>query len=222
MSKSVLIVATNHGTINNDKDRPTGLWLSEAAEPYQIFQSAGLKADIVSPKGGEVPLDPASLSNGEDDERFNGVIRLLQNTESLKDVVYEGYDAIFFAGGHGAMYDFPGNPEIQNIMAYFKDDGRIISAVCHGPAAFANAKTKDGSYLVDGVKITGFTNAEENSMKLMDDMPFALQTKLESHGAGFVAGAEMESNVVTDRNFITGQNPASAEDVAQAIVNPLS
>ena len=222
MSKSVLIVATNHGTINNDKDRPTGLWLSEAAEPYQIFQSGGLKADIVSPKGGEVPLDPASLSNGEDDERFNGVIRLLQNTESLKDVVYEGYDAIFFAGGHGAMYDFPGNPEIQNIMAYFKDDGRIISAVCHGPAAFANAKTKDGSYLVDGVKITGFTNAEENSMKLMDDMPFALQTKLESHGAGFVAGAEMESNVVTDRNFITGQNPASAEDVAQAIVNQLT
>ncbi len=222
MSKSVLIVATNHGTINNDKDRPTGLWLSEAAEPYQIFQGAGLKADVVSPKGGEVPIDPASLSDGPDDEKSNDFIKLLQNTQSLKDVVYEGYDAIFFAGGHGAMYDFPGNPEIQNIMAYYKDEGRIIGAVCHGPAAFVDAKTKDGSYLVDGVKITGFTNAEEKSMNLMDDMPFALQTKLESHGAGFVAGSEMESNVVSDRSFVTGQNPASAEDVAQAIVNQLT
>jgi len=222
MSKSVLIIATNHGTINNDKDRPTGVWLSEAAEPYQIFQGAGLKVDIASPKGGEVPIDPASLTNGQDDETFNDVIRLLQNTQSLKDVVYEGYDAIFFAGGHGAMFDFPGNPEIQNITAFFKDDGRTIGAVCHGPAAFADAKTKDGSYLVDGVKITGFTNTEEQSMNLMDDMPFALQTKLESHGAGFVVGGEMESNVVKDRNFVTGQNPASAADTAQAIVNQLT
>ncbi|WP_411842544.1 type 1 glutamine amidotransferase domain-containing protein [Salinicoccus sp. HZC-1] len=222
MSKSVLIIATNHGTINNDKDRPTGLWLSEAAEPYQIFQGAGLKVDIASPKGGEVPLDPASLADGQDSERYNEVIRQLQNTQSISDVVYEGYDAIFFAGGHGAMYDFPGNPDIQNIMAFFKDDGRIISAVCHGPAAFIEAKTKDGRYLVDGVKITGFTNAEEHSMNLMDDMPFALQTKLESHGAGFVAGRDMESNVVTDRNFITGQNPASAEEAAQAVVKQLT
>lgn len=219
MTKSVLLIVTNHGTINGDENRPTGLWLGEAAEPYHVFQSAGFKVDIASPKGGSVPLDPNSLN--DDDEKNNEVIRLLQNTTRIKDMVYEGYDALFFAGGHGTMYDFPGQPDIQNIVAFFKDDGRIISAVCHGPAAFVDAKTKDGRYVVDGVKLTGFTNEEEKAMGLLDDMPFALQSKLESHGAGFVVGESMEEHVVTDGNFITGQNPASAEAAARAVVNKL-
>ncbi|MFC3418764.1 type 1 glutamine amidotransferase domain-containing protein [Salinicoccus hispanicus] len=219
MTKSVLLIVTNHGTINGDENRPTGLWLGEAAEPYHVFQSAGFKVDIASPKGGSVPLDPNSLSDDED--KNNEVIRLLQDTKRVKDMVYEGYDALFFAGGHGTMYDFPGQPDIQNILAFFKDDGRVISAVCHGPAAFVDAKTKDGKYVVDGVKLTGFTNAEEKAMELLDDMPFALQSKLESHGAGFVVGESMEEHVVTDGNFITGQNPASAEAAARAVVNKL-
>ncbi|GAB3062694.1 type 1 glutamine amidotransferase domain-containing protein [Salinicoccus sesuvii] len=219
MTKSVLLIVTNHGTINGDENRPTGLWLGEAAEPYHVFQSAGFKVDIASPKGGSVPLDPNSLD--DDDEKNNEVIRLLQNTARIKDMVYEGYDALFFAGGHGTMYDFPGQPDIQNILAFFKDDSRVISAVCHGPAAFADAKTKDGKYVVDGVKLTGFTNEEEKAMGLLDDMPFALQSKLESHGAGFVVGESMEEHVVTDGNFITGQNPASAEAAARAVVNKL-
>ncbi|MCG7332521.1 type 1 glutamine amidotransferase domain-containing protein [Salinicoccus roseus] len=220
MTKSVLLIVTNHDKINNDEDKPTGLWLSEAAEPYHVFQSAGFKVDIASPKGGSVPLDPNSL-DGEEAEGDNEIIKLLQNTKRIKDMVYEGYDAIFFAGGHGAMYDFPGQADIQNILAFFKDDGRIISAVCHGPAAFADAKTKDGKYVVDGVKLTGFTNEEEKSVGLLDDMPFALQSKLESNGAGFVVGEAMEEHIVTDGNFITGQNPASAEAAARAVVNRL-
>ena len=119
------------------------------------------------------------------------------------------------------MFDFPGNADIQNIMAFFKDDGRIISGVCHGPAAFADAKTKDGKYLVDGVKLTAFTNAEEDSAKLSEYMPFMLQTKLEENGAGFVKGEAGEEHVVSSGNFVTGQNPASSQAVADAVVNRL-
>lgn len=221
MSKSVLLIVTSHDRISGDKDKPTGVWLSEAAEPYIAFQSAGFKVDIASPKGGSVPVDPNSVENGSNDEKFTEVTKLLQKTERIKDVVYEGYDAIFLAGGHGAMYDFPGDPDIQNIMAYFKDQGRIVSAVCHGPAAFADAKTKDGKYLVDGIKLTAFTNAEEDATKLSEDMPFMLQTKLEENGAGFVAGAAGEENVVSSGSFVTGQNPASAEAVAKAVIKRL-
>lgn len=221
MSKSVLLIVTSHDRISGDKDKPTGVWLSEAAEPYIAFQSAGFKVDIASPKGGSVPVDPNSAENGSNDEKFTEVTKLLQKTERVKDVVYEGYDAIFLAGGHGAMYDFPGDPDIQNIMAYFKDQGRIVSAVCHGPAAFADAKTKDGKYLVDGIKLTAFTNAEEDATKLSEDMPFMLQTKLEENGAGFVAGAAGEENVVSSGSFVTGQNPVSAEAVAKAVIKRL-
>lgn len=221
MSKSVLIVVTNHDKIAGDKNQPTGVWLSEAAEPYIAFQSAGFKVDIASPNGGSVPIDPNSVENGNDDESFTEVAKLLQKTERVRDLVYEGYDALFFAGGHGAMYDFPGDPDIQNIMAYFKDQGRVISAVCHGPAAFVDAKTKDGKYLVDGIKLTGFTNEEEKAAGLDDAMPFLLQTKLEDNGAGFVVGAAGEENVVSSGSFITGQNPASAQAVADAVVNRL-
>lgn len=221
MSKSVLIMVTNADTIAGNKDKPTGLWLSEAAEPYIAFQGAGFKVDIASPKGGPVPIDPNSVENGNDDEKFNEVAKLLQNTLRMKDVVYENYDAIFLAGGHGAMFDFPGEPDIQNIMAYFKDNGRIISAVCHGPAAFADAKTKDGKYLVDGVKLTAFTNEEEDSVNLSEDMPFMLQTKLEENGAGFVKGTAGEEHVVSSGNFVTGQNPASSQAVAEAVINRL-
>lgn len=221
MSKSVLIMVTNADTIAGNKDKPTGVWLSEAAEPYIAFQGAGFKVDIASPKGGPVPIDPNSIENGNDDEKFNEVAKLLQNTLRMKDVVYENYDAIFLAGGHGAMFDFPGEPDIQNIMAYFKDNGRIISAVCHGPAAFADAKTKDGKYLVDGVKLTAFTNEEEDSVNLSEDMPFMLQTKLEENGAGFVKGTAGEEHVVSSGNFVTGQNPASSQAVAEAVINRL-
>lgn len=221
MSKSVLIMVTNADTIAGNKDKPTGLWLSEAAEPYIAFQGAGFKVDIASPKGGAVPIDPNSVENGNDDEKFTEVTKLLQNTPRIGDLVYENYDAIFLAGGHGAMFDFPGNADIQNIMAYFKDNGRIISGVCHGPAAFADAKTKDGKYLVDGVKLTAFTNAEEDSVNLSEDMPFMLQTKLEENGAGFVKGTAGEEHVVSSGNFVTGQNPASSQAVAEAVINRL-
>ncbi|MBF0753175.1 type 1 glutamine amidotransferase domain-containing protein [Jeotgalicoccus nanhaiensis] len=221
MSKSVLIMVTNADTIAGNKNKPTGVWLSEAAEPYIAFQGAGFKVDIASPKGGSVPIDPNSVENGNEDESFTEVAKLLQNTLRMKDVVYENYDAIFLAGGHGAMFDFPGEPDIQNIMAYFKDNGRIISAVCHGPAAFADAKTKDGKYLVDGVKLTAFTNEEEDSVNLSEDMPFMLQTKLEENGAGFVKGTAGEEHVVSSGNFVTGQNPASSQAVAEAVINRL-
>lgn len=221
MSKSVLIMVTNADTIAGNKNKPTGVWLSEAAEPYIAFQGVGFKVDIASPKGGAVPIDPNSVENGNDNEKFTEVTKLLQGTPRIGDLVYENYDAIFLAGGHGAMFDFPGDADIQNIMAYFKDNGRIISGVCHGPAAFADAKTKDGKYLVDGIKMTAFTNAEEDSMNLSEDMPFMLQTKLEENGAGFVKGEAGEENVVSSGSFITGQNPASAAGVAEAVINRL-
>lgn len=219
MTKSVLIIVTNQGTIEKTGD-PTGLWLSEAAEPHRIFQGAGLKVDIASPEGGGVPLDPASTANDEADE-YSDFIPLLGDTIKLKDVVVEAYDAIYFAGGHGAMYDFPNQKDVQNIVAFFKDDGRIIGSVCHGAATFADAKTRDGQYVVDGIKITGFTNSEEKAAGKDEDVPFALQSYLEGQGAGFVPNGDFEDHTVIDGNFVTGQNPASSESTANAIVDKL-
>ncbi|MGK0554075.1 type 1 glutamine amidotransferase domain-containing protein [Macrococcus capreoli] len=218
MTKKVLMVLTNHDKLNDGT--PTGLWLEEAAAPYKIFERNNIAVDFASVKGGAIPLDPNSVANNET-KTYADVVKKLGNSLKLRDVVFENYDGVFIPGGHGTMYDLPNDPDLQNILAFYKEDGRVIGAVCHGPSAFVNAKLKDGSYLIDGVKLTGFTNAEESAMQLVDNVPFALQTELEQQGGRFVVGDNFTSHVVTDRNFVTGQNPQSSEAVAEAFVKVL-
>lgn len=218
MTKKVLMVLTNHDTLNDGT--PTGLWLSEAAEPYKVFERNNIEVDFASIQGGAIPLDPNSTQNDET-KTFQDVVQKLGKTLKLRDIVFENYDGIFIPGGHGTMYDLPGDPDLQNILAFYKDDNRVIGAVCHGPSAFVGAKQKDGSYLIEGVKLTGFTNEEEQQMNQDSNVPFALQTQLEANGAGFVKGKAFESNVVTDGKFVTGQNPQSSTDVAEAFVKVL-
>ncbi|WP_414054926.1 type 1 glutamine amidotransferase domain-containing protein [Macrococcus equi] len=218
MTKKVLMVLTNHDQFNDGT--PTGLWLEEAAAPYKIFEKNNITVDFASVKGGAIPLDPNSVANNET-QTYADVVKKLGDSLKLKDVVFENYDGVFIPGGHGTMYDLPNDPDLQHILAFYKEDDRAIGAVCHGPSAFVGAKLKDGKYLIDGVKLTGFTNAEESAMKLEDNVPFALQTELEKQGARFVVGKDFTSHVVTDHKFVTGQNPQSSEEVAEAFVKVL-
>ncbi|GGI42102.1 type 1 glutamine amidotransferase domain-containing protein [Mammaliicoccus stepanovicii] len=218
MSKKVLIVVTNASQFKDGN--PTGLWLEEAAIPYKVFIKNGVDVDIASVSGGSVPIDPNSTQNDEAKE-YHDVLEKLQHTKGIKDIVFENYDGIFLPGGHGTVFDFPNNEDLENMLAYYKNNNKVVGAVCHGPSAFIGAKLPDGNYLVDGVKLTAFTDSEEKAMQLDGSVPFLLQTELEKQGARFVKGVDFESHVVADGKFVTGQNPNSSEEVAQKIVNVL-
>ncbi len=218
MTKKVLMVLTNQEQFSDGT--PTGLWLEEAAAPYKIFEKNNIAVDFASVKGGAIPLDPNSVANDET-KTYADVVKKLGDSLKLRDVVFENYDGVFIPGGHGTMYDLPNDPDLQNILAFYKEDGRAIGAVCHGPSAFVGAKLKDGSYLIDGVKLTGFTNNEEIAMKLDEVVPFALQSELEKQGGRFVVAENFTSHVVTDKKFVTGQNPQSSVEVAEAFVKVL-
>ncbi|WP_239706393.1 MULTISPECIES: type 1 glutamine amidotransferase domain-containing protein [unclassified Mammaliicoccus] len=218
MSKKLLMVVTNTSQFKDGK--PTGLWLEEAAIPYKVFIKNGIEVDIASVSGGSVPIDPNSTQNDETKE-YHDVLEKLQQTYGIKDIVFENYDGIFLPGGHGTVFDFPNNPDLENMLAYYKEKNKVIGSVCHGPSAFIGAKLPSGDYLVNAVKLTSFTDSEEQSMGLEKDVPFLLQTELEKQGARFVKGSDFDSHTVVDRNFVTGQNPNSSEEVAEKIVNVL-
>ncbi|MBM7649238.1 putative intracellular protease/amidase [Bacillus ectoiniformans] len=215
MSKRILMVVTNVKQI--DQDHPTGLWLSEYAEPYAAFKKAGFQVEVASPLGGKIPLDPNSMTDERPSE-WNEAMQYLDKTEKLSAVVFEGYDGIFLPGGHGPMFDLADDKDLQNILAYYEKENKAIGAVCHGPAAFANAFLPDGNPLVKGKKLTGFTNKEEDETGLAPLLPFLLQTKLSELGAGFVEAAPYSDHVVTDGHLVTGQNPQSSESTAQAFI----
>nr|WP_263313345.1 type 1 glutamine amidotransferase domain-containing protein [Mammaliicoccus sp. Marseille-Q6498] len=216
MSKKVLIVVTNASQFKDGK--PTGLWLEEAAIPYKVFIKNGLEVDIASVNGGSVPIDPNSTQENETKE-YHDVLEKLQQTNGIKDIVFENYDGIFLPGGHGTVFDFPNNPDLENMLAYYRENDKVIGAVCHGPSAFVGAKLPDGNYLVNDVKLTAFTDSEEKAMQLDNDVPFLLQSQLEEQGARFVKGGDFESHTVADGKFVTGQNPNSSQEVAEKFVN---
>ncbi|MFB1083205.1 type 1 glutamine amidotransferase domain-containing protein [Jeotgalibacillus sp. JSM ZJ347] len=219
MSKRVLMVLTNTSEI--DKDHPTGLWLSEFAEPYVEFKNNGYEVTVVSPKGGGIPLDPNSLDDGENPAEWKQAEEELQNTEKLSSVVFENFDGIFLPGGHGTMFDLPNEPQLQDALAHFAENNKAIGAVCHGPAGFVDVELSDGTYLVKGKKMTGFTDEEEKDTGLDSLMPFLLQSKLEEQGAHFVAQGNWAEHVLTDGKFVTGQNPQSSQKAAEAFVKVL-
>ena len=223
--KKILCVVTSNN-VKGATGIPTGFWLSELTHPLAKFVSAGIEFEIASIKGGKPPIDGDSLYFNDainkkfwDDENFQ---RKLANSLKLDEVKAENFDAIFFAGGHGVMWDFAENAAINRVTREIYEHGGIVSAVCHGPAALVNVKLSDGKFLVDGKKLTSFTNGEETEVQATEIVPFLLETELKNHGAKHISAANWSNHVEIDGRLGTGQNPASAAAVGAEIVKLLS
>lgn len=211
MSKHILMIVTSHDQIN--ATRKTGLWFEEFAEPYRAFRQKGYQVTVASPKGGTAPIDPNSLPENPDPT----LMAVIADTVRLENVTLTDCDAVFLPGGHGAMFDLP-DAQVGRVIGAFADAGKVIGAVCHGPAGLVGAQRADGTPVVQGYRLTSFTNEEEAAAHLVDEMPFLLQTRLTELGAEFVASPMWNDHVVVDRNLVTGQNPQSSLSTAQAII----
>ena len=222
--KKILCVVTSN-KVKGATGIPTGFWLSELTHPMAKFEAAGFETVIASIKGGKPPIDPSSLSSIDvvnkkflDDGNFQ---RKLNNSLKLEEVNPADYAAIFFAGGHGVMWDFPDSAAIDKVTREIYEKGGVVSAVCHGPAALVNVKLSDGNYLVAGKNLTSFTNGEESDAEATDIVPFLLESKLIERGAKHHPAENWSNNVVVDGRLVTGQNPASAASVGDAVVKIL-
>ncbi|MFB2566590.1 type 1 glutamine amidotransferase domain-containing protein [Rhizobium sp. IMFF44] len=221
--KPILCVVTSH-PIRGDSGEPTGFAMVELTHPLEVFGEAGIPYEIASIRGGHPPIDFFDLSDAANarywkDKEFRSA---LANSLILKDLDPSRYSAVFFAGGHGTMWDFADSEAVQKVIREIWEAGGIVSAVCHGPAALVNATLSDGSYLVAGKKLASFTDEEEAEVKYTNVVPYLLATTLKQRGALHQAAANWSENVVTDGRLITGQNPASAHGVGQALVERLT
>lgn len=222
MKKKILFVVTSHDK-KGSTGEPTGYYLSEVSHPWEILHQAGYEIDFVSPKGGNPPVDGFDLNDPVNKKFWEDKVYHNKIEHSMKpsEVNPADYVAVHFAGGHGAMWDFPENTAIAGIAARIYENNGIVSAVCHGPAGLVNIKLSNGKYLVDGKKINGFTNEEEFEVGLQNVVPFLLEDKLKERGAQFEKSGKWQSHAVTDDRLVTGQNPQSAQAVAQAVLQEL-
>jgi putative intracellular protease/amidase len=216
--KPVLCVVTSH-PIKGDSGQPTGFWLSELTHPLAVLQDAGVKTELASIRGGQPPIDGFDLTDAVNarfwkDPPFR---RALANSLCLAEVDPSRYSAVFFAGGHGTMWDFADSPAAQKVIREIYETGGVVAAVCHGPAALVNAKLSDGGYLVAGKRVTSFTDEEEAEVRATDIVPFLLASTLKTRGALHQPAANWAANVVVDGRLVTGQNPASAHGVGEAV-----
>jgi putative intracellular protease/amidase len=222
-SKKVLLVLTSHDDLGGT-GKKTGFYVSETAYPWRVFSQAGYQVDLVSPEGGEPPQDGADRSDPIqkaflDDAEMS---RKLTHTLRPQEVNPRDYAAIFYAGGHGTMWDFPDNAKLAGIARDIYESGGVVSAVCHGPAALVNITLSDGTYLVAGKEVSAFTNEEEAAVGLTRVVPFLLQSALEERGAKHVGGPNFQPQVAVADRLVTGQNPASAGPVAEQVVAVLA
>lgn len=215
----ILMVVTSHDKI--DEQHRTGLWLEEFAVPYLEFRKAGYEVTVASTKGGATPIDPNSKPSPEQEQAWVEARQVLQNTLPLAQVDAAPYDAIFLPGGHGTMFDLPDNATLQQILSSYQQEGKIIAAVCHGPAGFVNVRRRDGQPLVAGRRITAFTDAEEREVKLDRAVPFLLESKLREEGAEMIVAPNWADHTEEDGNLITGQNPQSSGSAARAVIRAL-
>ncbi|WP_237065978.1 type 1 glutamine amidotransferase domain-containing protein [Microbulbifer guangxiensis] len=216
----VLMVLTSHSELG-DSGEKTGFWMAELTHPYFALRKAGIPVEIVSISGGKAPVDPRSLK--EDDEDNQRFLRdpqtrgLIEDTRPLSDVDPANYAAVIFVGGHGTMWDFPDHADVNRVAAGIYQANGVVAAVCHGPAALVGVTLGDGTKLIAGRRVTGFTNSEERAVGLEDVVPFMLEDALGKAGARFQGAPDWESNVVVDGRLITGQNPASARALGKAV-----
>ena len=217
MKKKILFMVTSARLIG-PKNRKTGSLLTELAHPYEAFKKQGYDIDIYSVKGGEAPIDLVELDDPINQAFLNDEgLAKMKNTKSIDNLSIDGYDAVFVPGGLGPVVDMTDNPPVQRILASFYDSGKVVSAVCHGPVSLGNVKLKDGSYLVTGKHVTGFSAAEEAGYA-KDDVPFELEDLLKERGANYSAVAPWQPHSITDGRLVTGQNPASAQGVAEKVI----
>ncbi|MES1954933.1 type 1 glutamine amidotransferase domain-containing protein [Salinisphaera hydrothermalis] len=216
--KPVLMVLTSHGT-KGDTGDPTGFFLGELTHPLAVLEAADIPVAFASIEGGEPPVDGFDLDD-ETNARYwnNHTFRAaIRSTQKLADVNPADYSAIFFAGGHGAMWDFPDSDAIQRATRAIYEDGGAVGAVCHGPAALVNVKLSDGSYLVSDKKLSAFTDSEEHAVGLENVVPFLLASRLSERGAHHEAADDWNEKVTVDGRLVTGQNPQSATKVGEAL-----
>jgi putative intracellular protease/amidase len=221
-SKKVLFVLTSH---DRKGKKPSGFFLSEATHPHRVLVNAGYEVDFASPKGGKAPLDPDSfdLDDGTNAEFWNNpkLRGAIEHTLKPTDIKADDYAGIFFAGGHGAMWDLPDNTELAALTADIYEHGGIVGAVCHGPAALVNVKRADGQYLVKDMFVAAFTDDEEREVGLEGEVPFLLADRLVERGAHHDAGPNWGIKVCVSGRLVTGQNPASATRVGDAMLTML-
>ncbi len=219
----ILMVLTSHDQLG-DTGKKTGFWLEEFAAPYYVFKDAGAEITLASPKGGQPPIDPVSDDENaqtDDTQRFKAdaaAQQQLTSTLKLSDVTGEGFDAIFYPGGHGPLWDLAEDADSKRLIETFATAGRPVGAVCHAPAIFRHTKGADGKPLVSGRKVTGFSNSEEDAVGLTGTVPFLVEDMLKANGGNFEKGADWGAFVLRDGNLVTGQNPASSAAAAEQVV----
>jgi len=226
-AKHVLMVLTSHSKLGNT-DEKTGFWVEEFAAPYYAFVDAGFKVTIVSPEGGHPPIDPKSemedfqtpATKRYDDDKV--VQNLIANTGKLIDVDSADFDAVFYPGGHGPLWDLTDNQLSISLIESFLGANKPVAAVCHATAAFLNIKDPSGEYFVKDKAVTGFTNSEEDGVELSDIVPFLLEDELIKRGAKYQKVADWNAFAIQDGLLVTGQNPASSELAAKKLIAALA
>ncbi|WP_297576938.1 type 1 glutamine amidotransferase domain-containing protein [uncultured Deefgea sp.] len=219
----LLIVLTSHDQLGNTGEK-TGFWLEELAAPYYAFKDAGVEMTLASPLGGQPPLDPKSDDPSAQTEatvRFKAdpaALSILANTAKLADVVAADFDAVFYPGGHGPLWDLAEDPHSIALIETMLNSGKPVAAVCHAPGVLRHPKLADGTSVVAGKNVTGFTNTEEDAVGLTQVVPFLVEDMLKANGGNYSKLADWAPYVVTDGLLITGQNPASSEPAAHALM----
>ncbi|KAA1242135.1 type 1 glutamine amidotransferase domain-containing protein [Aquimarina sp. RZ0] len=221
-----LFVLTSHDKLG-DTGEKTGFWIEEFAAPYYYLTDKGAEVTLASPKGGQPPIDPSSdkpENQTEATKRFHNDKKLqekLSKTLQLSEVKEKNYDAIFYPGGHGPLWDLANDKDSIKLLQSFYESNKPTGLVCHAPAALKNVKTSDGEFLVKGKNVTGFTNSEEAAVQLTDVVPFLVEDMLKNNGGNYSKADDWQPYSVHDGNLITGQNPASSEEVAEKLFNML-
>jgi putative intracellular protease/amidase len=225
MNKKILFVLTSHEDLG-DTGKKTGFWTEELAAPYYALADQGAEITLASPKGGQPPIDPksedpdaqtdATRRMAEDKE----LLGKLSNTTVLSDIKMEDYDAVFYPGGHGPLWDLAEDATSQKLIVDFYKAEKPVAFVCHAPGVLKNVKV-DGEYLVNGKNVTGFTNTEEEAVQLTDIVPFLVEDMLKENGGNYSKIGDWSSYAVVDGRLITGQNPASSEKVAEELLKML-
>lgn len=219
----ILMVLTSHDKLG-DTGKKTGFWLEEFSAPYYVLKDAGAEITLASPKGGQPPIDPNSDAEDAQTDataRFKkdeAAQKVLAHTKVLSEVNDADYDAVFYPGGHGPLWDLAEDKDSIKLLEAFAANDRPIGAVCHAPAVFKHPKGKDGQPLVSGKTVTGFTNTEEEAVGLTEVVPFLVEDMLKANGGSYEKGADWASFVAIDGKLVTGQNPASSEEAAKKLL----
>ena len=225
--KNVLFVLTSHYELGNTGEK-TGFWVEEFAAPYYLLKDKGVNITLASPKGGQPPIDPKSNEPDfqtpatkryfEDKE----TMELMANTKKLTEVNADDFDAVFYPGGHGPLWDLAESETSATLIESFYSSNKPVAAVCHAPGVFKNVKDQNGEPLVKGKQVTGFTNTEEEAVQLTDVVPFLVEDMLKEKGGVYSKKDDWSEYAIEDGLLITGQNPASSELVAEMLLRRLN